>query len=80
MAAVDATGNAIFDTFLHYALFLGAIFQLVCIFAVVFIPQSDDEQEEHEECAQAEQNGNSKHHHDANKVKVRQERGKKKLR
>ncbi|KAL7643721.1 UNVERIFIED_CONTAM: hypothetical protein RMT77_005727 [Armadillidium vulgare] len=32
----------IFDEFLKYGLFLGAIFQIVCIGAVVFIPGKDD--------------------------------------
>ena len=36
-------GGGVVDTFLHYGLFLGAIFQLVCIFAVVVIPQREDD-------------------------------------
>ena len=35
-----------FDHFLHYGLFLGAIFQLVCIAAIVIIPPKSDEEEE----------------------------------
>ena len=35
-----------FDHFLHYGLFLGAIFQLVCIAAIVVIPPKSDEEEE----------------------------------
>lgn len=40
---VDSTGSSFLDTVLHYGLFLGAIFQLVCIFAVIFVPQSEEE-------------------------------------
>ena len=43
MDLVDSTGNGVLDTFLHYGLFLGAIFQLVCIFAVIFVPSKGDE-------------------------------------
>lgn len=32
----------IFDEVLKYGLFLGAIFQLVCIGAVMFVPSRDD--------------------------------------
>ena len=32
------------ETFLHYGLFLGAIFQIACIFAVIFIPYSENEE------------------------------------
>ena len=39
----DSTGYSLIDTILHYALFLGAIFQLVCIFAVIFVPPKQDE-------------------------------------
>ncbi len=39
----DTSGYALLDTVLHYALFLGAIFQLVCIFAVIFVPPKQDE-------------------------------------
>ena len=35
--------DGLFDILLHYGLFLGALFQLVCIFAVTFVPASDDE-------------------------------------
>ena len=41
---VDSTGNGILDTFLHYGLFLGAIFQLMCIFAVIFVPSKGEEE------------------------------------
>lgn len=35
-----------FDHFLHYGLFLGAIFQLICIAAIIVIPPKSDEEEE----------------------------------
>lgn len=44
----------IFDEFLKYGLFLGAIFQLVCIGAVIFVPSRDDKRvgiwREEEQC------------------------------
>lgn len=36
------TETDIFDEVLKYGLFLGAIFQLVCIGAVIFVPSRDD--------------------------------------
>lgn len=36
------TETDIFDEVLKYGLFLGAIFQLVCIGAVMFVPSRDD--------------------------------------
>lgn len=33
-----------FDHVLHYALLVGAVFQIVCIAAIVFLPASDEEQ------------------------------------
>ena len=39
----ESTSSSLLDTILHYALFLGAIFQLVCIFAVIFVPPRQDE-------------------------------------
>ncbi|KAL3852455.1 hypothetical protein ACJMK2_016089 [Sinanodonta woodiana] len=36
------------DNVLHYGLFLGALFQLVCIFAVIVLPKSDYEEERNE--------------------------------
>jgi hypothetical protein len=39
---VDSSGNDLFDKILHVLLFAGAIFQIVCIFCAVFLPQQDD--------------------------------------
>ncbi|KAK2194229.1 hypothetical protein NP493_1g03023 [Ridgeia piscesae] len=38
--------DGLFDMLLHYGLLLGALFQLVCIFAVVFVPTSEEERED----------------------------------
>ena len=40
---VDSTDNSFFDMLLKYGLFAGAIFQIICIFSVVFIPSSEEE-------------------------------------
>ena len=34
---------SLLDTVLKYGLFLGAVFQLICIFAVIFIPSNIEE-------------------------------------
>jgi len=39
---VDSTGSAILDTLVQYGLFIGAIFQLVCILAVIFLPPTNE--------------------------------------
>lgn len=36
------TETTLFDEVLKYGLFLGAIFQIVCIAAVIFVPSKDD--------------------------------------
>jgi len=43
---IDSTGNSLFDNVLRISLFIGAIFQIICIFAVIFIPSSPDEEKE----------------------------------
>jgi len=35
---IDSTGSSLFDWVLKISLFIGAIFQLVCIFAVILLP------------------------------------------
>jgi len=44
---IDSSGSPLFDSILRISLFIGAIFQLVCIFAVIFLPGqiSEDESE-----------------------------------
>ena len=39
---VDSSGNAVIDTILQYGLFVGAIFQIMCIFAVILLPSKDN--------------------------------------
>ena len=41
--AIALDEPTLLDNVLYYGLFVGAIFQLICIFAVVFIPQSENE-------------------------------------
>ena len=40
---IDSTGSPLLDKFMHIGLFVGAIFQLICIFALVFLPAKTDE-------------------------------------
>ena len=42
--AIEIDQPSLLDTFLQYGLFLGAMFQLVCVFAVVIIPQTKQEE------------------------------------
>lgn len=42
---IDSSGNSLFDQILHLSLIVGAVFQLVCIFAVVFLPPTSEEKE-----------------------------------
>lgn len=39
---IDPSEYTFFDSILHYSLFVGAIFQLFCIFAVVFYTPSEN--------------------------------------
>ena len=41
---VDSTGYPLLDAIIHYGLFVGAVFQLICIFAVIFVPKMEHEQ------------------------------------
>ncbi|KAL5013242.1 hypothetical protein ScPMuIL_007512 [Solemya velum] len=43
--AIEIDEPTLLDNFLHYGLLLGAVFQLVCIFAVIWLPKSEPEQE-----------------------------------
>lgn len=42
--AIEIDEPTFLENFLHYGLLLGAAFQLVCIFAIIFIPKSESEQ------------------------------------
>jgi len=42
---LESTGNSLLDRAVHIGLLIGAVFQLVCIFAVIFIPVSADDKE-----------------------------------
>jgi Uncharacterised protein family (UPF0239) len=41
---VDTSESSVFDNVLRVFLFMGAIFQVVCIFAAVFLPQQDEDE------------------------------------
>ena len=41
--AIALDEPTLLDNILYYGLFVGALFQLICIFSVVFIPQSENE-------------------------------------
>jgi len=40
---VDSTGSTLFDNILTVCLYLGAAFQLICIFSVIFLPEREDQ-------------------------------------
>jgi len=40
---VDSTGSTLFDDILTVCLYLGAAFQLICIFSVIILPERDDQ-------------------------------------
>jgi len=40
---VDSTGSSLFDNFLTVCLYLGAVFQLICIFSVIILPEREDQ-------------------------------------
>jgi len=42
----ESLGSHILDSILQYGLFIGAIFQLVCIFAVVLVPHKEDDKDD----------------------------------
>ena len=41
---IEIDQPTLLDTVLQYGLFVGAMFQLVCVFAVVLIPQTKSEE------------------------------------
>jgi len=40
---IDSTGYSVFDNILKACLYLGAAFQLICIFSVIILPERSDE-------------------------------------
>ena len=42
--AIAVDEPTLVDSILFYGLFIGAIFQIVCILSVVFVPKSTEEQ------------------------------------
>ncbi|VDI06395.1 Hypothetical predicted protein [Mytilus galloprovincialis] len=56
--AIEIDEPTFVETVLHYGLLLGAVFQLVCIFAVIFIPQSQNDQERPVEEPRSSSNSN----------------------
>jgi len=40
---IDSSGSSLFDYVLTVCLYLGAAFQLICIFSVVVLPEREDQ-------------------------------------
>ena len=40
---IDSTGSTLFDNILTACLYLGAAFQLICIFSVIILPEKDEQ-------------------------------------
>ena len=40
---IDSTGSTLFDNILTACLYLGAAFQLICIFSVIILPEREDQ-------------------------------------
>ena len=40
---LDSTGSTTFDNILTACLYLGAVFQLICIFSVIVLPEREDQ-------------------------------------
>ena len=40
---IDSTGSTLFDDILTACLYLGAVFQLICIFSVIVLPEREDQ-------------------------------------
>jgi len=39
---IDSSGSTLFDNILTACLYLGAVFQLICIFSVIILPERED--------------------------------------
>lgn len=57
--AIEIEEPTLFENILHYGLFVGAIFQIICILAVIFIPKSESEQDNEEELKQGSNSASS---------------------
>jgi len=40
---IDSTASTLFDNILTACLYLGAAFQLICIFSVIILPEKDEQ-------------------------------------
>jgi len=40
---IDETGSPLFDNILTACLYLGAVFQLICIVSVIILPEREDQ-------------------------------------
>ncbi|XP_035677075.1 protein MANBAL-like [Branchiostoma floridae] len=58
---VEIPPETLFDKILHWGLFLGAIFQMVAIAAVVLLPRKAEEQEPVEELQNGSKPGGGRH-------------------
>jgi len=47
---IDSTGSSLFDSILTACLYLGAAFQLICIFSVIILPEREDQNTENAVC------------------------------
>ena len=43
VSSIDSTGSTLFDNILTACLYLGAAFQLICIFSVIILPEREDQ-------------------------------------
>ncbi|XP_019626213.1 PREDICTED: protein MANBAL-like [Branchiostoma belcheri] len=58
---VEIPPETLFDKILHWGLFVGAIFQMVAIAAVVFLPRKPEDQEPVEELQNGSKPGGGRH-------------------
>ncbi|OWF42505.1 Protein MANBAL [Mizuhopecten yessoensis] len=47
--AIEIEEPTLFENVLHYGLLLGAVFQLICVFAIIFIPKSELDKDSEED-------------------------------